>query len=243
MDYTMAKLEDKKILVTGSTGSYGPYLTDYLVENGARVIGTYISEERRKGEYTAEPDRESEAEVRKTRSDKVDYYEVDLTDPDKLSSFKEEIEEKYGKIDAIVNLVGEHTLNDINTADKKQFKTSFEVHVLTVFLTVKTFAKHLEENNGSIVNMGYLTAFNPIEGALSFQVAKGALHVLTKALNKELEGAQANVLMPFPRMDFPSNREQFPDEDFDEWTDPEDANDTIRYLLTNKSVKETFIRI
>lgn len=238
-----SQLEDKKILVTGSTGSYGPHLTDYLLEKGATVIGTYLSENRRKGDYTTEPDRKGESEVRNQRSDKIDYYEVDLTSPEELSSLKEKIEREHGKIDGIVNLVGEHTLNDLNTADKRQFETSFEVHVTTVFLTVKTFADHLEERNGSIVNMGYLTAFDPTEGALSFQVAKGALHVLTKALNVELENVRANVLMPFPRMDFPSNREQFPDGDFDEWTDPEDANETIEYLLTNNAVRETFIRI
>lgn len=238
-----SKLEGKKILVTGSTGSYGPYLTDYLVENGAKVIGTYISEERRKGDYTTEPDRESEADVRESRSDKVDYYEVDLTSPEELSSFREKVEEKYGEIDGLVNLVGEHTLNDIDTADKEEFETSFRVHVMTVFLTVKTFAHHLEKNDGSIVNMGYLTAFDPVEGALSFQVAKGALHTLTGVLNVELENTRANVVMPFPRMDFPSNREQFPDEDFDDWVDPEDVNETMEYLLTNNAVRETFIRV
>ncbi|KXB06774.1 hypothetical protein AKJ52_01595, partial [candidate division MSBL1 archaeon SCGC-AAA382C18] len=139
--------------------------------------------------------------------------------------------------------VGEHTLNNIDNADKEEFETSFKIHVTTVFLTAMTFANHLEESNGSIVNMGYSTAFNPIEEALSFQVAKGALHTLTKVLNVELENVRANVVLPFPRMDFPSNRRQFPDEDFDKWTDPEDVNDTIGYLLSNDSVEDTFVRI
>lgn len=237
-----SELKGKRILVTGSTGSFGPYLTDYLADEGAEVIGTYISEERRKGDYITEPDRKSEAEVRAGKSDKISYYEVDLSSPDEVASLRERIEKEHGEIDGIVNLVGNYMLGDIDVADKQQFETTFEVHVTTVFLIVKEFAGHLERNGGSVVNMASVSVLNPKKGALSFLVSKGALCELTKVLNVELENVQVNAVMPF-RIDLPGNREAFPDEDFDEWTKPEEVTDTIKYLLTNEAVNGNFIRV
>ncbi len=238
----VSELKDKKILVTGSTGSFGPYVTDYLVEQGAEVIGTYIEEDRKEGDYLEEPDRESEAEVRSERADEVSYYAVDLTVPEELSSLKEKVEENHGKIDGIVNLVGNYMLGGIEKADKYQIETTFSIHVTAAYLTIREFRDHLEETHGSVINMSNGKVDFPIKGALSFIVSKGALNSLNKALNEELENTRVNAISPF-RIDLPGNRREFPDEDFEEWTDIEDAVDTVGYLLTNDFVENSIVKI
>lgn len=238
----VSELKDETILVTGSTGSFGPFVSDYLIENGAEVIGTYIADERDEGDYIVEPDRGSDMELIAESPEEITYYEVDLTIPEELESLKEAVEENHGKIDGIVNLVGNYMLGDIEKADKYQFEKTFEVHVTAAYLTIRTFRDHLEENHGSVINLTNGKVEYPIKGALSFIVSKGAINSLTKVLNKELENTRVNALSPM-RLDLEGNRREFPDEDFSEWTDLEDALDSIGYLLTNDEIYDSILTV
>ncbi|WP_346429991.1 NAD-dependent epimerase/dehydratase family protein [Haloarcula regularis] len=63
------ELQNSTVLVTGATGNMGPYVTDSLIDSGANVIGTYVTD-------TARDDIGTRAE----NADAVSYYQVDLTD-------------------------------------------------------------------------------------------------------------------------------------------------------------------
>ena len=225
------KLEDKTILVTGSTGNTGPEVTDSLIEEGARVIGTYHSEEGMES-----------ARKRAEKSEEVIYRKVELTNPEGLESLKKEIEDKIGKVDCIVNLVGGFTGGGLKNTEAAQVRSSFERHVITVFLTVKTFSDHIEEKGGSIVNFVSEKVIEPEPGAVSYTVGKGALNTLTKVLTKEMENSRINAIAP-TTINVKPNRERRPNADFDDWTKPSEVVETILFLLSNEAVNGQTIRL
>lgn len=224
------KLDNKTIIVTGATGNLGPFMTDKLLNEGSNVIGTYRSEEQK-----------NNAKQHAQKPEEVDYQKIDLLETQELQELKDYIENEYGEIDAIVNLVGGFTLGALEDTDKEQFETSLKAHATTVFLTVKTFAEHLENNKGSIVNFSQLKALNPKPGAVSYTVGKGALTTLTETLNEELDNTRVNAIAP-GTIDVPGNREAMPDADFDEWIDREEIIDTVEYFLTNNSVEGEVVK-
>jgi len=61
------KLQNSTVLVTGATGNLGPYVTDSLVDSGADVVGTYVTEDAR-----------ASVDHRAEHAAQVSYHQVDL---------------------------------------------------------------------------------------------------------------------------------------------------------------------
>lgn len=223
------EIKNQIILVTGSTGNIGPKITDGLSEKGAKVIGTYWSEENRKM-----AEKRSEKEIK--------YLKADLTKPEDVENLRKEIEEEEGRLTSVVNLVGGFSPGGLKETDALKLKKSFNTHTLTVFLMAKKFSEHLEKNRGSMINFTSQRALSPTSGALAYNVGKGSVKILTEALNEEFEKARVNAIAPLT-IDTPSNRKAMPDANFDDWTDPEEILHTVEYLLENEAVNGQTINI
>ncbi|QCS44485.1 SDR family NAD(P)-dependent oxidoreductase [Natrinema versiforme] len=216
------ELQNPTVLVTSATGNMGPYITDALVDRGADVVGTYITE-------TARDDVESRAEY----ADAVSYHQVDLTDQTAVEAFAETVTDEHGSVDHIVGLAGGFSMGGIDDTDSDAFEAALSRHATTAFLTVKAFADHLSEQNG-VVLFSSDRAIDPVGGTLAYDVGKGAVRTLTESLDVELD-ARVNAVAPF-LIDVPGNREAMPDADFSEWTAPEAIVDEVLHLLSNKGV-------
>ena len=227
----MMELENKTILVTGAAGNTGPEVTDSLIERGAKVIGTYHSEGGKE-----------RAQKRSEMSDKTLYKKVELTEPKELKDLKKEIEDEVGKVNCIVNLVGGFSGGTLSKTDKEQMQNSFERHVISVFLTVKTFSDHIEENKGNVVNFVSEKLFDPKPGAVAYTVSKGALKSLTRVLTQEMKNSRINAIAP-TTIDVKANRERNPNADFSKWTKVSEVVETILFLISNEGVNGQVIRI
>jgi NAD(P)-dependent dehydrogenase (short-subunit alcohol dehydrogenase family) len=221
------ELQNATVLVTGATGNMGPYVTDSLVDRGAHVVGTYVSE--RDG-----------VEDRAEYADQVSYYQVDLTDQAAVEAFAETISDEHGPVDHIVGLAGGFSMGDISETDGDAFKAALNRHATTAFLTVKAFADHLDEYSG-IVLFSSDRAIDATAGTLAYNVGKGAIRTLTESLDVELD-ARVNAVAPF-LIDVPGNREAMPDADFSEWTAPESIVDEVLHLLSNEGVRGQIVQM
>ncbi|MDF9748482.1 SDR family NAD(P)-dependent oxidoreductase [Natrinema salsiterrestre] len=79
------KLQNTTMLVTGTTGNTGPYMTDQFVDSGANVIGSHITETARNA-----------VENRAEHVDAVSYYQIDLTDQAAVETFTETVVNDHG---------------------------------------------------------------------------------------------------------------------------------------------------
>jgi NAD(P)-dependent dehydrogenase (short-subunit alcohol dehydrogenase family) len=223
------ELQNATVLVTGATGNMGPYVTDQLVDQGADVVGTYVTETARGGV-------EASAEY----ADVVSYHQVDLTDQAAVDAFAETIADEHGSVDHIVGLAGGFSMGGIDDTDGDAFQNALNLHVTTAFLTVKAFSDQLSEQSG-VVLFSSDRAIDPVGGTLAYDVGKGAVRTLTESLDVELD-ARVNAVAPF-LIDVPGNREAMPDADFSEWTAPEAIVDEVIHLLSNEGVRGQIVQM
>ena len=200
----------------------GPYVTDVLVDRGADVVGTYVTDSSR-----------GSVEDRAEYADAVSYHQVDLTDQTATESLAETVADEYGEVDHIVGLAGGFSMGGIDDTDGDAFRAALDRHATTAFLTVKAFADHLDKHSG-IVLFSSDRAIDAMAGTLAYNVGKGAVRTLTESLDVELD-ARVNAIAPF-LIDVPGNREAMPDADFSEWTAPESIVDEVLHLLSNRGV-------
>lgn len=223
------KLQTPTVLVTGATGNLGPYVTDHFVDQGADVIGTYVTE-------TARDDVQTRAEY----ADAVSYYQVDLTDQGAIEAFAETVVDEHGSIDHIVGLAGGFSMGGIDDTDGDAFRSALDRLATTAFLTAKAFADHFSEQSG-VVLFSSDRAIDPVPGTLAYNVGKGVIRTLTESLAVELD-ARVNAVAPF-LIDVPGNREAMPDADFSAWTAPEAVVDEVIHLLSNEGVTGQIVRM
>ncbi|MFC6865345.1 SDR family NAD(P)-dependent oxidoreductase [Halomicroarcula sp. GCM10025817] len=223
------ELQNSTVLVTGATGNMGPYVTDSLIDSGANVIGTYVTD-------TARDDIGTRAE----NADAVSYYQVDLTDQAAVEAFAETVADEHGAVDHIVGLAGGFSMGGVSDTDADAFQAALNRHATTAFLTVKAFAGHLDEQS-SVVLFSSDRAIDPVGGTLAYDVGKGAVRTLAESLDVELD-ARVNAIAPF-LIDVPGNREAMPDADFSEWTAPEAIVDEVVHLLSNEGVRGQIVQL
>jgi len=215
--------------VTGATGNLGPYVTDQLVDSGANVIGTYVTE-------TAREDVADRAE----HAEEVSYHQVDLTEQAAVDAFAETVAADHGSVDHIVGLAGGFSMGGIHDTDGEAFDAALNRHATTAFLTVKAFAAHLDEHSG-VVLFSSDRAIQPVGGTLAYDVGKGAVRTLAESLDVDLD-ARVNAIAPF-LIDVPANRDAMPDADVSEWTAPEAIVDEVLHLLTNAGVTGQIVQM
>ncbi|WP_323192529.1 SDR family NAD(P)-dependent oxidoreductase [Halostella sp. PRR32] len=223
------ELQNSTVLVTGATGNIGPYVTDALVDTGADVVGTYVTDGARnsvddRAEYAAQ----------------VSYHQVDLTDQAAVEAFAEIVADDHGSVDHIVGLAGGFSMGGIDDTDAAAFEAALNRHATTAFLTVKAFADHLDGQSG-VVLFSSDRAIDPVGGTIAYDVGKGAVRTLAESLDVELD-ARVNAVAPF-LIDVPGNREAMPDADFSEWTAPDAVTGEVLHLLANEGVTGQVIQV
>jgi len=93
-------MSKKNAIITGGAGNLGRAVVKKFLESGYRVA------------VTLEPNVQVDEQFRNQSPD-LDLYELDVTDEKKSEVFVKQCAEKYGRIDAVVMLVGGFALGTI----------------------------------------------------------------------------------------------------------------------------------
>ena len=156
-----------------------------VITGGAHGIGKCIAEEfRKKGAHVAVID------VREG-----DHFVGDISKKDVLEAFADEVINKYGKVDYIIN----NALPPMKGLDEctwEEFQYALAVGVTAPFYLVKLLAPHLAEE-ASIVNISSSRDRMSQPQTESYTAAKGGISALTHALAVSLRGkARVNSISP-----------------------------------------------
>ncbi len=124
------------------------------------------------------------------------FSQTDVTIPDQVEGAMHAISEKYGKIDAIINIVG---LNDgvgLN-ASYEQFMDSLKLNLASYFLVVKHALPLLKKSKGTILNIGSKVALTGQGGTSGYAAAKGGVLGLTREWAVDLlkYGVRSNAII------------------------------------------------
>ncbi|GIW21350.1 MAG: SDR family oxidoreductase [Candidatus Sericytochromatia bacterium] len=179
-------LKNKVILIIGGSGLIGTKLVKAIYENGAIVIvGDKIN----------------------NNDNNHEFFYLDITSEDDINKCILFIENKYSKLDAVVNLAYPRNKNhgnhffDVSYTD---FCENVNLHLGGYFLVLKLFSKYfLKQGYGNIISFssiyGFLTPrFEIYQGTnmtvpVEYSASKSAIIHLTKYVAKYLKNKNIRV--------------------------------------------------
>jgi NAD(P)-dependent dehydrogenase (short-subunit alcohol dehydrogenase family) len=139
----LLSLKNKVVLITGGEGKYGRCLTEGLAEADATVmtVSPFLEE----GEKVAAGFRDRHLDVQAGFVDQADH--------DSILKLKQEIREKYGRLDVLVNCAVARPMKGYN-APLEQWKLSMDINATGLFDITREMADLMAQGGGgTIVNI------------------------------------------------------------------------------------------
>ena len=156
----MAELKDKVILVTGGAGAIG----SAVVVAVERAGGTAIA------------------------SDLTGDVMLDVTSESDWQHIADEIGERHGRLDGLVNAAGIAALGTIEQLDFTTWRKVLAVNLDGAFLGCKYAFPLLRKRGGAIVNLSSVSGLVGGHNLAAYNASKGGLSLLTKSV--ALHGAR-----------------------------------------------------
>lgn len=174
MSETQGKLEDKIVLVTGSTSGIGEGIALCFAREGAQVMVNGRNEQR--GAKVV--DRIVASGVARER---VAFFRADLAKVDDCQALVARTVEQFGGIDILVNNAADVSRGNIENTTIELWDRHMAINLRAPFVLTQAAVPHLRERGGgSIVNIGSINAYIGDTKLLSYSSSKGGLMTFTK---------------------------------------------------------------
>lgn len=183
------RLENKAIVVTGSTTGIGKAIARRCLEEGASVLIHGLEAELADRTW-------SELDPDRSRSD---VLVCDLADPDAPARIREAAVGRFGKVSGLVNNAAMVGTGTIASTDRALFDRMLEVNTKAPFFLIRELLEDLEREGGSVVNIGSVNAYCGEPDLLPYSISKGALMTMTRNLGDTLHrehGVRVNQVNP-----------------------------------------------
>lgn len=171
----MFQLNDKVAFVSGGLGDIGKEIAYSFFESGALVvIGDLpeVLEEQFENEYS---------------NGSFTPCPIDVSSEDSILSAIEDLKNRFGHIDVLVNSAGILCRKPFFDTLKIDFQKSLDVNVIGMFLLSKHCSQLMLQNTyGKIINIGSINGISAIENRLVYGATKAAVNLLTQGMALEL---------------------------------------------------------
>ena len=182
----MKKLEGKVAVVTGGAMGNGLGIVKVFLKYGAKVAILDYAEKLTET-----------IENLKNEGQDVLGYNVDIRDFQKVKEAAEDIANKYGKIDVIVNNAGACRLEKFMNMEDSLRDFHFDINIKGTWNVTKACLPFMKK--GSIVNLSSVTGPMVADsGEVAYATTKAAILGFTKSLAAELveDGIRVNAILP-----------------------------------------------
>lgn len=191
MDIIEKSINNKVVIVTGGTRGIGFATVKAFLDKGAKVALCGSREETVNKALTELKAMSSNYEV-------LGFY-PDLLKISEIESMMDEIENKWGKIDILINNAGISDNVSIYAQDDKHFEKVIDINVKAVFNCTKIAAEKMRKNKyGVILNTSSIVSINGQKTGVGYPTSKFAVNGITKSLARELgkDGIRVNAVAP-----------------------------------------------
>jgi NAD(P)-dependent dehydrogenase (short-subunit alcohol dehydrogenase family) len=209
--------------ITGAFGVLGSAVARAAADEGARLALIDFAD-------LAPPDMPSGPDV-------LVLGGVDLTDAVAASAAIDALADRFGGVDALLNIAGGFSWNTLETSLAEGWHRLFLINVQTAANASRAAIPHLRRSTaGRIVNVGANAALKASMGMGPYAASKAGVHSLTESLAEELkaDGVTVNAVLP-SILDTPTNRADMPKADFASWVRPEELAAVMLFLASEKA--------
>ncbi|HSN08630.1 MAG TPA: SDR family oxidoreductase [Hanamia sp.] len=168
------RLENKVIIVTGSTTGIGKAIAIRCVKEGAKVVVHGLEEEWGK------------SVIQELGADNAVLHIEDLSIDGATKRLVDLALNFFGKLDAVVNNAAIVASSNIQTTDKSFLQKILAVNTIAPFLLIKDALPHLTKQHGCVLNIGSVNAWCGEPNLLAYSMSKGALMTMTRNLGDTL---------------------------------------------------------
>ena len=186
----MKRVTGRKILVTGGSGGIGLEIARCLAEEGADVAIQY-------NKKSAEAEKIVE-DISKL-GQKSYAFKAQIDKMPEVTSMRDQLHEKFGKIDTLVNCAGINRDSLFTKMTEDQWEEVIQVNLSGVYHCTKAFVEEIvDSGKGRIVNISSLVGQMGNVGQVNYAASKSGIIGFTKALARELapRGTTVNVIAP-----------------------------------------------
>ena len=173
-------LTGQTAIVTGSSGGLGVQMAKALANQGCNIV--CMARRKEMVDQVA-------AEIEKEFGVKAVGIKCDITDTANVDAAVDEVMEKFGRIDILINNAGTGAVAPAEDVTDEQFSNEMEIDLFGSFKVARAVAKKamIPAKYGRIINIAsmYGMVGNKICGSAPYHAAKGGVVNLTRALAAE----------------------------------------------------------
>ncbi|MBW8877262.1 MAG: SDR family oxidoreductase [Acidobacteria bacterium] len=211
-------------IVTGGSRGIGRGVVEALLSEGWRV--SFCS--RSPGSV-----KEARSELAKTHGDAVAGRTVDVRLQEEVDAFVQEVLDREGRIDVLVNNAGLGTFAAVDELTGEQWREVIETNLSGAFYCLHAVAPAMKrQGSGWIFNVASLAGKNPFAGGAAYNASKFGMIGLSEAAMLDLRphGVRVAALLPGSVDTGFSHRRDRQDRSW--MLKPEDVAAMILHLLT-----------
>ena len=179
MEYKTNEFYMKKIVITGASSGIGECCATYFLNCGPQVI--LVGRDIKNMKLIAEKFPQNSTVIK-----------CDLVNDEQINDLTNSIIKIFETIDILINCAGLKLDSDIEKTFPQDFDYSLNINLRCVFLLIKNLSNYFNQN-GSIVNVSCLYGSRPMQGLISFCMAKAGLEAFTKSAAGELASDNIRV--------------------------------------------------
>lgn len=178
-------LKDKLAIVTGASRGIGREIALALAKEGADISFNYL-----KSKDEAESlVKEIEGMGRKTLSKCVD-----IKDFEAVKSWVEEVKERFGRLDILINNAGITIDKALMLMDKKDWQDVIDTNLTGVFNATRScIVTFMKQKRGDIVNISSVSGIMGLSRQTNYSSSKAGIIGFTKSLAKEVASFNIRV--------------------------------------------------
>jgi NADP-dependent 3-hydroxy acid dehydrogenase YdfG len=175
----------KVVFITGISSGFGKHTSSYLAQKGYSVYGTC----RKACEHDP----------------LVNVLFMDVTDQGNVEKCINQVLEKEGRIDVLINNAGMHTGGAIELAPYEDIRLQIETNFMGIINTIKSVLPAMrKQGKGTIVNIGSIGGLMGLPFQGFYSAGKFAIEGISEVLRMELRQFNIKVIVINPG-DFHTN--------------------------------------
>ena len=215
-------LEDRVVVVTGGASGIGEAIVEAFARQRAQVALLDIQEEVAKRLVA----RLADAGFRTP-----EYFRCDLTDFAALARTVDELTERFGRVDVLVNNAGNDTRHSVESVTPESWDAGMAINLKQQFFMAQAVAPSMRQaRRGSIINMGSIGWVISSRNVPVYVTAKAAIVGMTRALAHEFGEDEVRVNCVMPGAILTERQKQL-------WL----TEDYVRQVLAHQSLKRMIL--